>query len=247
MKSRSINLHVSVDCVVMGYDGEDLKVLLVRQLDKNRQEGMASMKLPGSLIYEDENLDEAAQRVLFELTGLENMDMIQFHTFGSKDRTSNPKDVNWLQRFHHLESGIDRIVTVGYLTMIKIEKKYTHLSDEYEACWVKLQDVGELAFDHNLILDYAMKFIRHYVNINPSVLFDLLPKKFVISEVWKLYELVYGRSFDIRNFHKKISMMEFIIALDERQVGVAHRAARYYKFDRKIYNKLYGTNKSFKI
>lgn len=98
--------------------------------------------------------------------------------------------------------------------MIKIEKKYTHLSDEYEACWVKLQDVGELAFDHNLILDYAMKFIRHYVNINPSVLFDLLPKKFVISEVWKLYELVYGRSFDIRNFHKKISMMEFIIALE---------------------------------
>lgn len=245
MEKRLINLHISVDCVVIGFDGEDLKVLLVRQVGK--ADAPTTMKLPGSLIYDDEDLDEAAKRVLFELTGLENLNMIQFQAFGSKDRTKNPKDVNWLRHFHNLDSQIDRIVTVGYLTMVKIEKKYTHLSDKYEACWVKIKDVQELAFDHNQILDDALKFIRHYVNINPSALFDLLPKKFVISEIWKLYELVYARSFDIRNFHKKIAMMEFVIPLDERQIGVAHRAARYYKFDRKIYNKLYGTNKSFKI
>ena len=83
-----------------------------------------------------------------------------------------------------------------------------------------------------------MIYIRQYVEFNPSALFDLLPRKFTALQLRKLYELVYGKAIDVRNFHKKIAMMEYVVPLDEKQQGVAHRAARYYHFDKKIYNKV---------
>ena len=91
------NNHISVDCVVIGFDGEQLKVLLVKRAGEDNGEVYHDMKLPGSLIYMDEDLDEAAQRVLYELTGLKNVNLMQFKAFGSKNRTSNPKDVRWLE------------------------------------------------------------------------------------------------------------------------------------------------------
>ena len=129
--------------------------------------------------------------------------------------------------------------------MVKIDKKLTQLSDKYEACWVKVKEIGELAFDHNQIINEALLFIRQYVDTNPSVLFDLLSRKFTAAQLRTLYELVYDKIFDVRNFHKKIAMMEYVVQLDEKQTGVPHRAARYYKFDKKIYNKIHGVSKSF--
>jgi len=242
---KLVNPHVSVDCVLIGFDGEQLKVLLVRQVGQESVNGYTDMKLPGSLIYEDEDLDEAAQRVLCELTGLKNVNLLQFRAFGSKNRTHNPKDVRWLERFHQLKSKIERIVTIAYLSMVKIDKKLENLSDKYQAEWMEIKDLKVLAFDHNQIISEAITFIRQYVEANPSILFDLLPRKFTASELRVLYELVYDKTFDVRNFHKKIAMMEYVVPLQERQSGVPHRAARYYKFDRKIYNKLHVTTKSF--
>ena len=92
------NNHISVDCVVIGFDGEQLKVLLINRIGEENGKVYRDMKLPGSLIYMDEDLDEAAQRVLFELTGIRNVNLMQFKAFGSKNRTSNPKDVHWLER-----------------------------------------------------------------------------------------------------------------------------------------------------
>lgn len=244
-KEALINPHVSVDCVIVGFDGEDIRVLLVKQVGKESNGEFNDMKLPGSLIYDDEDLDEAAQRVLYELTGIKNLNLIQFRAFGSKNRTHNPKDVNWLERFHRLDTKVGRIVTVAYLSMVKIDKKLTQLSDKYEACWVKVKEIGELAFDHNQIINEALLFIRQYVDTNPSVLFDLLSRKFTAAQLRTLYELVYDKIFDVRNFHKKIAMMEYVVQLDEKQTGVPHRAARYYKFDKKIYNKIHGVSKSF--
>jgi hypothetical protein len=110
---------------------------------------------------------------------------------------------------------------------------------------MEVKDLKVLAFDHNQIISEAITYIRQFVEMNPSVLFDLLPRKFTASELRVLYELVYDKEFDVRNFHKKIAMMEYVVPLQERQTGVPHRAARYYKFDRKIFNKLHGTSKSF--
>lgn len=236
-ENRMVNPHVSVDCVLIGFDGEQLCVLVIRQLDAIHEEGLNNYKLPGSLIYEDEDLDDAAKRVLKELTGLKSVKMIQFRAFGSKDRTRNPKDVRWLERFHSLNEKIDRIVTIAYLTLLKIDRKYTQLSHQYEACWMPVKEIKELAFDHKQIVEEALAYIRQYVENTPSSLFTLLPRKFTASQLRTLYEVIYDREFDVRNFHKKIALMDYVVPLEEKERGVAHRAARYYRFDRVIYNK----------
>lgn len=229
------NNHISVDCVVIGFDGEQLKVLLVNQVGEEDGKVYHDMKLPGSLIYMDEDLDEAAQRVLHELTGVKNVNLMQFKAFGSKNRTSNPKDVLWLERA--IQSRVERIVTIAYLAMVKIDRTLDKNLDASQAGWMALEDVQTLAFDHNLIIKEALTAIRQFVEINPSMLFDLLPRKFTAAQLRVLFELVYDKPVDVRNFHKKIAMMEYVVPLEERQQGVAHRAARYYKFDKKIYNK----------
>ena len=215
--------------------GEQLKVLLINRIGEENGKVYRDMKLPGSLIYMDEDLDEAAQRVLFELTGIRNVNLMQFKAFGSKNRTSNPKDVHWLERA--MQSKVERIVTIAYLSMVKIDRALDKNLDEFQACWVALKDIKTLAFDHNLIIREALTYIRQFVEFNPSMLFDLLPRKFTASQLRILFELVYDKAVDVRNFHKKIALMDYVVPLEEKQTGVAHRAARYYKFDRKIYNK----------
>ena len=237
MEKRPLaNHHLSVDCVVIGFDGKQLKVLLINREGEDHGEVYHDMKLPGSLIYMDEDLDGAAKRVLNELTGLKNVNLMQFKAFGSKDRTKDPKDVHWLERA--IQARVERIVTVAYLSLVKIDRTLKSGLEDYQAEWVALPDVKTLAFDHNLIIREAMIYIRQYVEFNPSALFDLLPRKFTALQLRKLYELVYGKAIDVRNFHKKIAMMEYVVPLDEKQQGVAHRAARYYHFDKKIYNKV---------
>lgn len=230
------NNHISVDCVVLGFDGERLKVLLIKRVGVDRGEVYHDMKLPGSLIYMDENLDDAASRALKELTGLHHVNLMQFKAFGSKDRTKSPKDIQWLERA--MKSKVERIVTVAYISLVKIDRKLSQGLDDYQACWVALDEVGDLAFDHNLIIREAVAYIRHYVDANPASLFELLPKKFTAAQLRTLYEIVGGKTIDVRNFHKKIALMDYVVPLDEREQGVAHRAARYYRFDKKIYNKV---------
>ncbi len=235
---KLINPHVSVDCVLIGFDGEQLCALLIKQLDAQEQPHLNNLKLPGSLIYEDEDLDEAAKRVLTELTGLKSIPMVQFRAFGSKDRTRNPKDVRWLERFHRLHDKIDRIVTIAYLALLKIDRSLKDLSDAYEACWVPVTEIGELAFDHSQIVKEALLYIRQYAESNPEALFSLLPRKFTAAQLRTLYQVVFDKAVDIRNFHKRIAQMEYVLPLEERQTGVSHRAARFYRFDRVAYNKM---------
>lgn len=230
------NNHISIDCVVFGFNGEQLKVLLIKRAGEDEGKVFNDMKLPGSLIYMDEDLDEAAKRVLYELTGLKNVSLMQFKAFGSKNRTNNSKDVRWLER--SIQSKVDRIVTIAYLAMVKINRSLDHSMDETQACWVALKDISKLAFDHNLIIKEALVAIRRFAEIEPAVVFDILPRKFTILQLRVLFELIYNKQIDVRNFHKKIAMMEYVVALEEKQLGVAHRAARYYKFDKKIYNKV---------
>lgn len=225
--------HISVDCVVLGWDGSSLQVLLVSR----RPEGdeYHDMKLPGSLIYQDEDLDDAAERVLRELTGLDDTGLVQFKAFGSKDRTRNPRDVIWLERAQ--KAKVDRIVTVGYLTLVKISRTVNRAIEGHNALWVPVGSVGPLAFDHNQILTEALSRIRNIPVSSPERLFSLLPKKFTLSQLRKLYEVVTGKNIEVRNFHKKVATMPYVVALNEFETGVAHRAARLYRFDRKIHTR----------
>lgn len=228
------NNHISIDCVVLGFDGTNLRVLLVKRRGEDQAGEYNDMKLPGSLIYQDEDLDEAAMRVLHELTGVKDVPLQQFKAFGSRNRTSNQRDVVWLERAQ--QAHVERIVTIAYFALVKLDGPMQKIVDRESAVWMPVGEVGTLAFDHNLIIEEALKAVHREVENNRSILFDLLPKKFTASQLRLLTEIIYGRSLDVRNFHKKISQMPYVIPLEERQKGVAHRAARYFKFDRKIYN-----------
>lgn len=247
----AFNPYVSVDCVLFGYDGERLMVLLVRQSEASSspqqdpapqapcladETAPSTLKLPGSIIYKEEDLDEAAQRVLYELTGLKNIPLHQFHAFGDKNRTSNPRDVRWLRRFHGLDASFERIVTVAYFALLKINRRIAPLSSDYEACWMSLDGLGFLAFDHNRIIESAREYLYRHAETNPDILFNILPRKFTAAELRRLFEVFYGQTYDVRNFHKKMARMPYVCPLDEREKGVPHRAARYYRFDRVCYN-----------
>ena len=166
--------HISVDCVVMGFDGEQLRVLLVKRNGEEDGRVFHDMKLPGGLIYTDENLDDAARRVLRELTGFKSINLLQFKAYGSKDRTKNKKDVHWLE--HAIKMKVDRIVTIAYIALVRISRTLTNGSGENEICWVPLDEVCELAFDHNIILGDAISVVRRQAQADPSYLFNLLPQ-----------------------------------------------------------------------
>lgn len=226
--------HVSVDCVVFGFDGNELKVLLIER--KAEEIGIYNdMKLPGSPIYEHEDVDEAAVRVLTELTGLKDIYLRQFKTFGALDRTKNPKDVRWLEMV--TKQKIGRIITVAYLSLIKIDRKLNDISETFNACWCGIGEYDNLAFDHTRIIEAALNEVRRELELEPSIVFELLPKKFVAAQLRKLYEVIYGKKLDVRNFHKKMALMKYLVPLDEVQKDVPHRSARYFKFDKAEYNK----------
>ena len=210
---RQVNPYVSVDCVLLGFDGTQLNVLIVRQKESGNDDNSTNnYKLPGSLIYMDENLDEAAKRVLKQLTGLVQIRMVQFRAFGDAKRLANPNDTVWLERFHHLEHHLERIVTIAYLSLLRIDRKRENLQKDYDAQW---------------------KTVQRITSTNPTQIFDLLPRKFTAAQLHTVYQAVTGKSIDFRNFHKKIQSMPYVVQLEEKEQGVNHRAAHYFKFDRK--------------
>ena len=224
------NPHVSVDCVVFGFDGEKLKVLLIERNITEQNELYNDKKLPGSIILNDEDLDTAASRVLTELTGLKNIYLSQFRSFGGPDRTKNPRDIVWLENTMQLKIG--RIVTVAYVALIKIDRKILLKSDNTQTNWYDLNEVTamNMAFDHTEIIRKGLEYIRHNLDIEPHLMFELLPRKFTISQLRSLYDTVHQTSSDVRNFQKKVAQWPYVVALDELEEGVPHRAARLYKY-----------------
>jgi len=224
------NPHISVDCVVFGFDGEKLKVLLIERSITEQNELYNDKKLPGSIILNDEDLDDAASRVLNELTGLKNIYLSQFRSFGSPGRTTNPRDVHWLERTTQLKIG--RIVTVAYVALIKIDRKIVFDAEDSSANWYDVNEIStmSLAFDHIQIIEKGLEHIRHQLDVEPHLLFELLPKKFTISQLRILHDVVHQTRSDVRNFHKKVAQMPYLVMLEEVEEGVPHRAARLYKY-----------------
>lgn len=225
--------HISVDCVLLGVNEDKLCVLLVERIISDSNE--KHYKLPGSLIYESEDLDTAAYRVLNEATGLKRVPLKQFHSFGSPMRTKNKEDVQWLENASKMK--IDRIVTVAYLALCKMGRKVFDI-DKYESViWAPVNELPYLPFDHKEIVEAAVREIRQWVELEPSIVFDYLPVKFTAFQLRRTYEIIYNKEMDVRNFHKKMNSLEYVVRTDEMEEGVNHRAARYYRFDKVKYNK----------
>lgn len=238
MISHKIVPNISVDCVVFGFDFEKLNVLLVERELKDEKSGEVLIydhTLTGYHIYEDEDLDSAAGRILKGLTGLDNIFLEQFGAFGQLDRISSPKDTLWLK---HINKGFsDRVVTVGYLALIDNTKVTLRLSDR-NVQWFPVTAVKdmEMAFDHKHLFYNAMEALQKKVKVEP-IAFELLPDYFTLSQLQKLYEALLGTSFDKRNFRKKVAQMHYVIPLKKKQQGVAHKPARFYLFSREVYEK----------
>ncbi|MDR2118531.1 MAG: NUDIX domain-containing protein [Tannerellaceae bacterium] len=225
--------HVSVDCVLLGIHNECLCVLLTERL--NAGTGNTEYKLPGSLIYETEDLDEAACRILNETTGLKRVALKQFRSFGSPQRTANREDVLWLENASKMKIG--RIVTVAYLALCKVRK--IKISEKYgSARWTPVASLPRLPFDHGEIIAEAVREIRIWLDREPAIVFDYLPPLFTASQLRRTYEIIYNKGIDVRNFHKKINAMEYVAPTEETEQGRPHRSARYYRFDRKEYGRI---------
>ena len=130
----------------------------------------------------------------------------------------------------------------SYMAMLRISTKLRKLMESHKTRWVPVDDLPELAFDHRDIVELALERVRSAVKKEPALIYDMLPSKFTALQLRRLNEEIHGKSMDVRNFHKKIAARPYIVQLDEKEEGVAHRAARYYRFDRKIYNRLYCRN-----
>ena len=225
--------YVSIDCVIFGFDGEELKVLLIERTIHNAELGLSDKKLPGSIIFEDENLDDAATRILNDLTGLKNIYLSQFRSFGDPERTNKPRDKQWLERTTQLKIG--RLVTVAYVALIKINRKIIFQSENTTARWYDLKSLSEmqLAFDHNQIAKEALNFIRNKIQYESHTLFELLPNKFTMTQLRNLYDTILETKSDVRNFQKKMLQVEGLEKLDEVQKDVPYRAPRLYRYNKK--------------
>ena len=232
MQTENTNMnfdpHVSVDCVVLGFDGESLKVLLSRQGDEAPDNQYNSLKLPGRLLYADEDLDDAANDILNQLTGSRNHYVRQFRAFGSPNRTNNPKDVLWLE--NAIKQKIGRIVTIAYISLVRINNRTHRTFAGHDAAWYKVSELPELAFDHSYIISEVLKELESMSIHQPHALFELLPAKFTALQLRRVHEQIIGHELDVRNFSKLILSKPYIVPLDEWEQNVSHRAARYYKF-----------------
>jgi 8-oxo-dGTP diphosphatase len=218
---------LSIDCVVFGYHEGEIKVLLV-QRDVEPFKG--HWALIGDLVAPDKNLEEAANNVLENLTGLKNIYMKQFFTFGSVDR-----------------HPLGRVVTVAYFSLIN-SINYQPIASSWakQAEWININSLPELAFDHYAILCKGIETLKNEVRHKPTG-FELLPKKFTLLEIQLLYEALLGYKFDKSNFRKKILEMNILRPLNEVKENVSHRPAKLFEFDEKRYRKLEKEGFSFEL
>lgn len=219
----TINPNVSVDCVVFGFDNKTLNVLLIEQEDLGQEVRLA---LPGDLVLEEESLDEAAKRVLKELTQLDGIYLHQFHAFGDPNRVKNVKDIAWLQSYR--EQPQARVITVAYFALVKMDDfKPEASSFAQRVFWQEIHELPELAFDHSNIFMAALKSLRQQFEAK-HLGFELLPEKFTLNQLQILHEAVLDVELDKRNFRKKVMKESLVTPLNEKQSGVLHKPARLY-------------------
>lgn len=208
---------LSIDCLIFGFKKGELDILLVEH-----GEGISKGRwaLPGGWIRYNEGVNDAAVRLLEDLTGVSKIYMEQLGTFGDVDRY--PKK---------------RVITIGYFALVKPEDYQLHPGfTASDAKWFKLSEVPELPYDHNEILQTAIKHLKHKVRHEP-IGFNLLPRKFTLHQLQELYEALLEMKLDKPNFRRKLLKMNLLATSAEKQKDVSHRAATLYKFDKKNYDK----------
>lgn len=208
------HLLVALDCIIFGFDRNELKLLLIKR-DFEPEKG--NWSLMGGFLKKDESLDAAAGRVLNTLTGLKNIYLEQLYAFGEVDR-----------------DPVERTVSVAYYALIDIHSHDKELVEQHSASWFSINDVPDLIFDHNKMVDAALKRLRYKASHQP-VGFELLPDRFTLPELQKLYEGIYDTRLDKRNFRRRILSMDVLVKTDEKQKKYSKKGAFLYEFDKDKY------------
>ena len=213
--SQHSKVWVSVDCIIFGFDGGKLKVLIGRrQMDPGRGE----WSLYGGFVAADENIDEAATRTLSELTGLRNLYMRQVGAFGSVDRDPG-----------------ERVISIAYYALINVKDYDERVRMEHSVEWMDVNGLPKLYSDHNEMIRKALKLMRQKLRTEP-IGFRLLPSLFTLTQLQRLYEAVNGEELDKRNFRKRIKDMDFIEKTELIDKTGSKRGAYLFRFNRKAYN-----------
>jgi 8-oxo-dGTP diphosphatase len=238
--------NISVDCVIFGFQGETLSVLLTKRVLEDPKTGkliFSDYTLQGHHVVEGENLEQAAVRILKEKTGLENIFLEQFHTFGDTDRLANEKDWLWTRmRYPEVHR---HVISVAYYSLVDSSQIKPDLQHP-DAAWFPVKSLPVLGFDHNRMIMMALDYLRHKLRRQP-VGFELLPEKFTVTQLQNLYETILDTQFDKRNFRKKISQMPYVVPIREKLTGRAHKPAQMYVFSKEVYAKTKTDNNNFSL
>ncbi len=223
--------HLSLDCVIFGFHDNQLKILLLQWKDT------FEWCLPGGFIYKDENIDTAAARTLNSRTGLDQIHLQQFHTFGGLDRQRGKEDTKKIKNMKGNSWLLERFVTIGYWALVEFSKVVPSPDELSSDCrWWNIDEVPTLILDHNNILLKALHSLQQNLNDYP-IGKELLPVKFTMPDLQSLYETILNKKLDRRNFQKKVLAMGILERLNERKLGGAHKAPFLYKFNAKKYQK----------
>lgn len=215
---------LAVDCVIFGYKNGELQLLIFRR----EVEPLAGeWSLIGSIIDDDENLNDAPKRILQEITGLQKVFLEQLHSFGDKNRDTGA-----------------RVVSVVYWSLIQTNDKINIAN--HTAQWVPISQIPQLVLDHNKMVNLAIQKMQEHVRYRP-IGFELLPKKFTLPQLLKVYEAIYQRPIDDRNFRKKIIATGLLVKLDIKDMVSSKKGAFLYTFDRSKYSKLSKSGYWFEI
>ena len=208
---------LSVDCVIFGYTEADLYVAVI-DCNMPPYEGLYS--LVGDLVRPNENANEAAHRIVKQRTKLKDLYLEQVHTFTNVDR-----------------HPLGRVISIAYFSLIKLDEYWGKEPEDFPSMkWINVNEIDKLAFDHNEILDKCIAQLRDQIKAQPLG-FNLLPKKFTLNQLQELYEVILQIQLDKRNFRRKLLGFGMLQELDEYQQAVSHRPAKYYTFDKELFDK----------
>lgn len=210
---------VAVDAIIFGFNENelDLKLLLLK---RNFQPEKGNWSLMGGFVAPEESLDNAAQRIVSQLTGLDNVYMEQLSAFGDINRDAG-----------------GRIVSVAYFSLLKINEHDSKLVKQHGASWISVTELPELIFDHQDMVKKALRKLRIRARTQP-IGFELLPEKFTIPQLQRLYESIYQIPFDKRNFRRKLLAMGLLEKLNEKEKETSKKGAFYYQFNQEKYEEL---------
>lgn len=219
-------VYLAVDCIIFGFDEEDLKVLLIKR-DFDPEKG--NWSLMGGFMHQEETLDIAAARVLHNLSGIRDIYMEQLYSFSAIDR-----------------DPVERTISVAYYALINLKDHNDELKAQHSAKWFSLKDYPALIFDHSKMVEHAIKRLRYRASIKP-IGFELLPEKFTMRQLRKLYEAIFDEDLDKRNFTNKVQALDILVKLEEKETLSSRKGSFLYTFDKAKYDKRIHEGFEFKL